>query len=98
MWLFMLVKAVSGFIGPPESRKIYSLSKAQTNRSFVCAQLESMGTVQGSVRFRLLLPVDFPFSFSFAPFPDRVGPEDRAIWGGASAFGGTPVTWKDRDQ
>ena len=84
----MLAKANSGFIDPLVGLKICSLSRAQTNRSFVCSQLES--------GLRLPLPVDFPLPF--APFPDRLGPEERAIWAGASVFGGTPGTWKDRDQ
>jgi len=76
MYLFMLAKAVSGFIDPPAGRKTYSSSKAQMNLSFVCSQLESTATGKGTVCFPLPLPVDVAFPFPFAPFADRCGPEE----------------------
>ena len=75
MCLLMLANAVSGFIDLPAGRKRYSSSKAQTNRSFVCSQLESMSTGRGTVPSPLPLPVDDAFPFPFAPFADRWGPE-----------------------
>ena len=75
MYLFMLANAVSGFIGLPVGRKMYSSSKAQTNRSFVCSQLESTPVGKGPTRFSLPLLVAVAFPFPFALFPDRWGPE-----------------------
>jgi len=76
MYFFMLAKAISGFIDLPAGRKTYSSSRAQTNRSFVCSQLESMATGKGTVFFALPLLVDVAFPFPFAPFADRWGPEE----------------------
>ena len=76
MCLLMLAKAASGSIDLPVGRKRYSSSKAQTNRSFVCSQLESISTGRGTVLFPSPLPVDVAFPFPFAPFADRWGPEE----------------------
>ena len=73
MCFFMLAKAVSGFIDLPAGRKRYSSSEAQTNRSFVWAQFESMATDKGTACFPLPLPVDVA---SPLPFVDRWGPEE----------------------
>jgi len=76
VYFLMLAKATSGFIDLPAGRKTYSSSRAQTNRSFVCSQLESMATGKGTACFALPLPVDVAFPFPFALFADRWGPEE----------------------
>jgi len=72
----MLAKAISGFIGPPVGRKMYSSSKAQSNLLFVCSQLKSMSAGKGSACFCLPLPVGVALPFPFAPFSDRCGPKE----------------------
>jgi len=96
MYRLMLAKATLGFMGPSAGWNMYSSSKAQTNRSFVCSQLESTPAGKGPVRFRPPLPVSAAFPFPFIPFPDRRGPGERIIGVGGLVSGGISKACRDR--
>ena len=93
-------KAVSGFIDPPAGRRWNSSNISQRRRSFASSQLELTPSGEDSAEPRSCLPLLLCviFSFPFAPLVDRWGPEEEAVGESKLVFGGTPGTWKNRNQ